>query len=86
MQSKKGIIVDLINKPKHYTWHPIVECKDIVSEFNYNLGTAIAYIWRCEHKGTKKADLEKAIKHLTFELERGENAYEKRTEKLLVGK
>ncbi len=65
------IAEDLIAKPNHYNWHPTgVECKDIVKEFIYNKGTAIAYIWRSEHKGTEEADLQKAVQHLQFELER----------------
>jgi phage shock protein A len=68
-QSKKAT-TDLISKPNHYNWHPSgVECKDIVSEFCYNKGTAIAYIWRSEHKGTEEADLKKAIQHLQFEID-----------------
>lgn len=62
--------VDNINHPDHYTWHKVAECKEIVQEFNYNLGTAIAYIWRCEKKGSKIEDLRKAIKHLQFEIDR----------------
>ncbi len=69
--------IDLINHPNHYNWHPQCEAKDITGAFNYNHGTAIAYIWRCEHKGTKKDDLEKAIKHLKFELERVEKSNER---------
>jgi hypothetical protein len=60
---------DLIAKPNHYNWHPVAECKDIVSHFKYNKGTAIAYVWRSEHKGTEEDDLKKAIQHLQFELE-----------------
>lgn len=61
-----------INQPNHYTWHPAgIECKEIAQEFNYNLGTAIAYIWRCGHKhATPIEDLQKAVKHLEFEIER----------------
>ena len=36
---------------------------------NFNLGNAIKYITRCNHKGTKKEDLQKAIDYLNFELE-----------------
>lgn len=38
--------------------------------FNFNLGNAIKYITRCNHKGTKKEDLQKAIDYINFELER----------------
>ena len=38
-------------------------------ELNFNLGNAVKYIARCNHKGTKKEDLRKAIDYLNFELE-----------------
>lgn len=61
---------DKINAPNHYTWHPAdVECKDIVGAFSYNIGTAIAYLWRHEHKNGLE-DLMKAKKHIDFEIER----------------
>ena len=61
---------DLISKPNHYNWHPAAECKDIVSHFVYNKSTAIAYVWRSEHKGTEEDDIRKAIQHLQFELDK----------------
>lgn len=64
---------DMIQKPSHYTWHPKIECKDVTTHFPYNLGTAIAYIWRCDHKGTPIDDLKKAIRHLEIEIESREN-------------
>lgn len=67
-------IADVVNSPSHYTWIDGVECKDVVSHFNYNKGTAIAYIWRSGHKGTEVQDLKKAIKHLQFEVEMLESA------------
>lgn len=59
-----------VEHPNHYTWIPGIECCDVVQHFNYNLGTAIAYIWRCEYKDDKVKDLRKAIQHLQFELDR----------------
>lgn len=60
-----------VNHPNHYTWHSKIECKDVAGEFNYNIGTAIAYLWRCGHKHNQPAeDLNKAIQHIRFELER----------------
>lgn len=62
---------DNIKHPNHYTWHPKIECKDVTGEFSYNIGTAIAYLWRCGHKHNEPAeDLVKAIQHIKFELER----------------
>lgn len=65
-----------LNKPlpdvPHYRAHPSgVECKDIVQEFSYNIGTAMAYLWRAELKhDDPREDIGKAIDHLHFELDR----------------
>ncbi len=59
-----------VKHPNHYTWHPTgVECKDITQEFNYNVGSAIAYLWRHERKNGIE-DLKKAVEHINFEIER----------------
>ncbi len=61
---------DLINHPYHYTWHPSgVECKDIIQEFSYNIGSAMGYLWRHKYKNGVQ-DLKKAIQHIQFEIER----------------
>ena len=63
---------DMVERPQHYTWHPVAECKAITQEFNYNLGTAIAYIWRAgrKYEDAEVEDLRKAIKHIEFECDR----------------
>lgn len=53
--------------PVHYTWHPKVEAHEVAEELTYNLGTALAYIWRCGRKGSPLEDIDKAIMHLQFE-------------------
>lgn len=60
---------DIINHPKHYTVGKI-ETIDYIEDknFNYNLGNAIKYISRCEYKGKKAEDLQKAIWYLNREL------------------
>jgi len=62
----------MVDHPPHYTWHPVAECKAIAQHFNYNLGTAISYIWRSgrKYEDAEIEDLEKAIKHLEFECDR----------------
>ena len=63
--------LDDIDAPMHYCWHPKVECFEVAQEFDYNLGVALAYIWRCKHKHPDAiTDLRKAIKHLEFECAR----------------
>ncbi len=62
---------DMIKHPDHYTWHPSkIECRTIVQEFPYNIGVAMSYQWRYQHKGTPIEDLRKAIQHIEFEIER----------------
>ena len=62
---------DLVKHPSHYTLHPSgIECIKIVQEFPYNVGVAMSYCWRHEHKGQAIQDLEKAIQHLQFEVTR----------------
>ena len=41
-------------------------------ELNFNLGNAIKYIGRCEHKNNKKEDIKKAIWYLERELKNNE--------------
>ena len=60
--------------PDYYKWHK-VECQEVASEFNFNLGSAIKYIWRVGgpvKKGNTTEDLRKAIRFLEFEIERYE--------------
>ena len=55
----------------HYTKGTIEPIDFISSQgLNFNLGCAIKYITRCNYKGSKKQDLNKAIDYLSFELER----------------
>lgn len=61
------------NNPRYYTWHPAApECYKVAQEFTYNLGNALTYIWRAGRKPGNSAvkDLQKAIDHLRFEIER----------------
>jgi TPR repeat protein len=62
---------DQVNHPLHYNWHPSgVECATIAEAFGYNLGNAIKYIWRCDHKGQPIEDLQKAVTYLNREIDR----------------
>jgi hypothetical protein len=59
---------DKIQSPSHYTWHRVTDCASIAGEFPYNVGTAIAYLWRAGRKTDDAVeDLRKAIKHLEME-------------------
>ena len=60
-----------VHHPSHYNQSPSgVECLTVVRHMNYNLGTAMAYIWRSPHKGEQIQDLQKAICHLQDEITR----------------
>jgi len=63
-----------ITHPPHYTSHPSgVEAWTIAEAFSYHIGTAIAYLWRAEHKNGIE-DLRKAIQHIEREILRLEKA------------
>jgi hypothetical protein len=62
---------DLINHPSHYTNHPSgIECIDVTEHYNFNIGNAIKYLWRCDEKGAPIEDLKKAVWYINREIER----------------
>ena len=60
---------DNVNNPTHYNVGTI-EVITVIEDWklNFNLGNAIKYIGRCEHKNNKKEDIKKAIWYLEREL------------------
>jgi len=62
---------DLVNSPAHYLVGGI-EAIDFIEakQLNYNLGNAVKYIARADHKGNRKQDIEKAIWYLKREISR----------------
>lgn len=62
---------DAINSPAHY--RGLIEPIEVIEEFNlgFNLGNAIKYILRCEKKGNKKQDLQKAMWYINREINNG---------------
>lgn len=58
------------NKNKHYVTTQGIQAIDLIDAYNlnFNLGNAIKYISRCNYKGSKKDDLEKAIWYIDREL------------------
>ena len=64
---------DMVNHPNHYNQGKY-EVIDVIEDWDlcFCLGNAIKYIARCNHKGNKKQDLEKAIFYLKRELEKEE--------------
>jgi hypothetical protein len=62
-----------IDHPPHYTAHPSgVECITIVEHMGFNLGNAVKYIARAEHKGAPVEDLKKGAWYLQREISRRE--------------
>lgn len=62
---------DPVNHPDHYTWLPGgLEAIDLTEQFNFNLGNALKYIIRADHKGEPIKDLEKAVWYLQREIQR----------------
>lgn len=61
--------IDMVNNPPHYASAKI-EAIEVIEEFNlgFNLGNAVKYVLRCEKKGNKKQDLEKALWYINREL------------------
>jgi hypothetical protein len=61
--------VDLVNAPPHYTAGGI-ETIDFIEakKLNYNLGNAVKYISRADHKGNRIQDLQKAKWYIEREI------------------
>jgi hypothetical protein len=73
-------MTEKVNHPDHYNMHPSgVECLDVVEHMNFNMGNAIKYIWRADHKENDIVDLEKAIFYLKREIKRRGKSEEERT-------
>lgn len=67
-------MADAVNHPKHYNSHPSgVECITVVEHMNFNVGNAIKYLWRSDHKNGLE-DLKKARWYIDREIERVEGA------------
>ena len=66
-------MTEKVNHPSHYTQSKY-EAIDVIEDWGwgegFNLGNAIKYIARAEHKGNKVEDLRKAIWCIERELER----------------
>lgn len=63
---------DAVVHPHHYNAHPSgIEAIEVLEGFNFNLGSAMKYIWRAGLKnGTKIQDLRKAREYIDFEIAR----------------
>lgn len=63
--------VAALNERPHYEKHPSgLKQIELAELLPYNLGSALKYVWRYEHKGDPAGDLEKALWHLEREIGR----------------
>ncbi|WP_422923173.1 DUF3310 domain-containing protein [Singulisphaera sp. PoT] len=61
---------DAVNHPNHYNSHPSgVETITITEHMTFNVGNAIKYLWRADHKNGLE-DLRKAAWYVNREIER----------------
>lgn len=70
---------DKVNHPKHYTSHPSgCECIDITEHYDFCIGNAIKYLWRCGLKAEggmnirdkEIEDLEKAVWYINRKIQK----------------
>lgn len=84
--SEKGFKVpETVNHPDHYNAGNI-EVIDAIEDWclGFNLGNAVKYIARCEHKGKRLEDLKKAAWYINREIERLEKLQKKQTPHCMV--
>lgn len=62
--------IDMVNQPPHYKSKGGIQSIEVIESFElgFNLGNAVKYVLRCNKKGNKKQDIEKAIWYLKREL------------------
>jgi len=58
---------DMVNHPPHYNQIPGVECIDVVEHLPFNIGNAMKYLWRYDHKNGVE-DLRKAVWYIDREI------------------
>jgi len=71
--TEHNFVSALVDHPEHYNKHPSgIECIDVIRHCNFNIGSAIKYLWRAGLKGSENytTDLEKAIWYLKDEINR----------------
>ena len=67
--SQPSDLMEAVNHPKHYNEFGI-ECIDVVEHFNFNIGNAMKYLWRCDSKEQPIVDLHKAVWYIKREIRR----------------
>ena len=63
---------DNVNHPKHYNSHPSgVEAITVCEHMGFNIGNAIKYLWRADHKNGLE-DLKKSVWYINREIAKKE--------------
>jgi hypothetical protein len=66
---------EAVNHPRHYNAHPSrIECIDVVEHMGFNVGNAMKYLWRADHKDAPIQDLEKAAWYIAREIQKRRKA------------
>lgn len=69
----ESVECDPVNHPKHYKSHPSgIECIEVTRHMSFNIGNAIKYLWRADHKDAPIQDLKKAIWYINDEISKRE--------------
>jgi hypothetical protein len=65
-----GATFTVVDHPAHYNLHPSgVECITVTEHMTFNVGNAIKYLWRADHKNGLE-DLRKARWYVEREIQR----------------
>lgn len=60
-----------VNHPKHYNSNPSgVEAITVIEHMSFNVGNAMKYLWRADHKNSTVQDLKKAAWYINREIQR----------------
>ena len=66
-------MTEKVDHPRHYNLHPSgVEAITVCEHMGFNLGNAMKYIWRADHKGAVIEDLKKARWYVDREIQKRE--------------
>jgi len=75
-----GPIDSQVDHPKHFNSHPSgIEAITICRHENFNIGSALKYLLRADHKGNQIQDYNKAVWYICDEIERLGGKIEERT-------
>lgn len=72
---------DPVNSPQHYLSGPCceycgntIECITVAEQHGFNIGNALKYLWRADHKGSAIEDLRKAAWYVQRAISQREGA------------